>query len=751
MELGTLSIRSSMVLGKSHSVELFFATLVLVSLASHTQAQVSFTPDCSNAYRGLAVFSKQAQRHIDFHNVLEKTAHWQELVRPLQAATDLRLKQALDVRVLNSNGSFSSISAKSADYAHTAFLIAKVPPQTIPEGATVYKRVHFGYKIQDEFRKLASLNYLMMDRKGNILEIGGGSAEVIDELKSHIFGRRLSPEDYQSIETINSKLISELRANPVAQKKLAEFAKKRGWPEGLEDKAGLAYFDESILPLKQWARNNNYTLEQLRDAGWMRLTFDDSGKAIYRANGNDSIKIPFFNDANQSRVPIWRTRVLKPKTPDSPKYLGWPLNRSILRPQNINEKLYFAWALEEAKDQTLVITEGEFKCLVARHTSGIHTVGLPGITEWDEATIKALVDAKAKNYVVILDRDPKGKALMRVDEITDSSRAAYTIARELEKAGASSVRIGILPDVFDGGKVGIDDMILAKGPDSYKQVVDSAISTEDYAKRLSLDTTFHELTLRRQRVKKSIDQYTLSANRGGKTVEADDLEIAIRAYEDLDAGYKSYLNQKFNGAKSIDQPSSTHNALTKVSEMADESKKVIKLQNGERLPAKLFTGDILLLDYLPQDQNPSICLPIPCFLLPYDLSDLKKAFASASNTQQVELNRDLSKGNLIAQKSNFKANSIDDYASIVLAGRLSQTFPADEYRFEFNVSFRTSLGHDALSEADTIPVVVFRKSSNAAVAMGQLRSSESMTPTTTVPQKMQNIRNYLRPAPANIN
>ena len=65
----------------------------------------------------------------------------------------------------------------------------------------------------------------------------------------------------------------------------------------------------------------------------------------------------------------------------------------------------------------------------------------------------------------------------------------------LREAGVNNVQIGILPDVLDGSKLGADDLILAKGKEPYIEALNNAVSPENYATKIGLDTQLFALTI----------------------------------------------------------------------------------------------------------------------------------------------------------------------------------------------------------------------------------------------------------------
>jgi hypothetical protein len=616
----------------------------------------------------------QAQAQAQALQAIANTTDWRESLTPLLENTDPKLRQSFVVRASGGRGKSSiQLPVNPASYKDAKFVASASFRGALPEGARLITQAEFGYDLSGGFRSLGPISYAVVGKDGRVLEVGGGSSVLLRELKWHIFGRTLSAGELRRLSEVNRKIIDELRADPQAKAKVAEFAKKRGWPEGLAEQAQLAYFSETILPLDKWAAKNGYTLLELRDAGWYLLTFDNQGRPKYKTNGEDSIKIPYFADARETRIPIWRTRALRERD-DGKKYIGWQLDRSVRREFTVAETLYNGWKLGSARGQTVVITEGEFKCLVAESTTGLITVGIPGITQFDRNIASGLISSGAKEFVVILDRDPVGKGLARLDEVTDSQRAAYMIARELQAAGATNVKVGRLPDAFDGAKLGIDDLILAKGTGPYLQTIAEAVTPDQYAKELKLDLTLQDLLIRRQRLRKTLENYQRSADTGGPRVSPEELQRVVEANAEVERAFRAYILQTYH-AKSIAQPSYKHRSLP----VADVRARLpaMRLRNGTTLPSKAAADEIIVLNDVTSEVQPA----------------------------------DLQRSDDVARDSGFTPATENEQRQLRIAGKLAHDFPLEEYHFEFGVK---------VGAGASIPIVIIKKASNKVVAMAEV-------------------------------
>lgn len=641
---------------------------ILLSLAGD-----AFAADLSCVARLLPHSRARQTNEAAYQFALKETANFSEVIAPLKEATHQRLKQPFSLRASEPG---IKLPVDESAYAKAKFEVSWQPnalPRVAP-GQKLVRNVEFGYRPSGEFRKIARLEYLLLDGEGNVLEAGAKSKAILKEFKNHLYGRTLGREELEKISEINGKIFDELRNNPRAASKVKEFEKSRKWPEGLSDKAQLAYYDSSVIDLKAWAKKNGYTNAQMKDAGWFWLVFNKLGQPIYLPSREASIKIPFFSDASKTRISVWRTRTLDSGNPNLPRYLSWPLDRSVERRFAVTERLYNGWDLASAKGKTVVITEGEFKCLVTQDASGYLTVGIPGITEFDDAIISALVQAQAKEYVVILDRDARAKGMLRVDGISDSERAAYVIAKELKAAGAPNVRVGVLPDAFHGEKVGSDDLILAQGPKPFVDVVQNAAGIEAYARRISLNTTFQEIIYRKQKVRSALSAYERSVQRGGAEVSRQRLDAALDVLAALERAEKNYLKFEFNNAKSLAQADAAYSSFSRTS-APNFANKAALAEDGTGMPLEAFTDEILYLNYAPRDIDPHLCRPAPCLPLPYSSDEMGDHFVKEI---------------------------------------LHPNFPRGEYVYHFNVTLK---GSSADPVREKIPLVIAKKKSKTVVAI----------------------------------
>lgn len=142
----------------------------------------------------------------------------------------------------------------------------------------------------------------------------------------------------------------------------------------------------------------------------------------------------------------------------------------------------FAKALPVAR--TLLITEGPKKALSAT-SHGYACVGLVGVWGWQQKRKRtdagrkygrreliadlAAIDWTGRQVVIVFDSDAATNGLVLLAE--------YKLAEALQTAGAT-VRIVRLPSL-DDGKTGLDDFIVAKGPEELQRLIAEAEQAEE--------------------------------------------------------------------------------------------------------------------------------------------------------------------------------------------------------------------------------------------------------------------------------
>jgi hypothetical protein len=688
-----------------------FAITVALFLTSATVFSVAYADlreECIRLYDDLT------HVHTDVKKVLIETHDFDSLVKNLEEDVDPHSRQPFSLRYKDAREKTVHTVPVARAFENAKYVVVRKMAREVPDGYTLIRFPSFGYDLQDEFRTIGPLKYILLDAEKNVVEVAGGSEDALIEFRRHLNGVELSAHELRRIAELNQKLLNDLRKDPASRAKLLAFAGARKWPAGLADEAGLAFFDPELFDVEKWAKRYGYSKAELIDAGWYRITFDRFGEPTYVLNSPNSIKIPYFPEPGKEGVPVWRSRNLAKDNPKLPKYTGWQIDRSVNRKLSVAEKLYNGGKLAAARGKTVIITEGEFKCLVTEKLTGIPTFGIPGITEFNDEMVQALVDAGASEYVVILDRDPHAKALFRADEITDSNRAAYSLARDLERLGAGNVRVGTLPELEGGEKLGIDDLALRFGVAPIRKTIDEAKRPVEYAKSIGLDTDFQNLLRRRSRLRKAIRDFRTTAERRGISTEGTVVVKAESQLKKINRTFFSYLENELNGARALNSASGKVNSIRPIVRFPSGPGKKILLGDGKKLAEDAWTGDLLLLDYVPSDIPWRDCRPGRCGQVAYSSSELERA--AEGETPSGALASALQMGLTVATDSGFVAKSIEDLSLVALAGDLTRNFPVDEYRFEFGVRLA-----GATTGADiVVPVTIIKRNSGSVMAIANL-------------------------------
>lgn len=427
----------------------------------------------------------------------------------------------------------------------------------IPKTGNIIRDVEFGYQNirSQKVQTLGSALAIEFDSVGLPIKFYFNSLEQKEAFRIHFFGRPFTPSMRTAILDINTAIFKYLAAHPVAQAQIAEFEKKRGWPAGMAEKLGLVYYSKDVLDLKEFAFQNKFKFEDMAAAGWMKPFFNRKNEISYRDNYDNSIKIPFYDEVNPGKIAFWRTRNLV-TSHGKPKYLSWPKDRSLFEDAPLFEEFYNSWNLGKAKGKKIVLTEGEFKCAIGEIMTGIFHLGLPGISQFHDSMLASILKAQPSEVVVLFDRDPVGKGLMRVDEVTDSQRASFLIAKRIEAAGIP-VKVATLPDVYNGGKVGIDDLLLSHGSVPYIKALDTAVSAQEYSKQIKIDEAMTFLSDRKGKIKNALHRYQ-NANQVTSVIS---LEQAA-AFKDLvdyqgklEDAFSFYMTATYPNRKSQAEPS----------------------------------------------------------------------------------------------------------------------------------------------------------------------------------------------------
>lgn len=120
------------------------------------------------------------------------------------------------------------------------------------------------------------------------------------------------------------------------------------------------------------------------------------------------------------------------------------------------------------------LTEGEKKAL-ALSQLGLAAVGIGGVWCWKKKGTDELIDGLAdipwsgRTVYVVFDYDKKPETRQQ------TASAARRLARALRKAGAKEVYLVVLPPGPDEAKQGVDDFLIAHGPEAFRELVEKAL------------------------------------------------------------------------------------------------------------------------------------------------------------------------------------------------------------------------------------------------------------------------------------
>jgi len=204
------------------------------------------------------------------------------------------------------------------------------------------------------------------------------------------------------------------------------------------DRLSLHFHPEHLADLKA----SGLTDDTIRSAGVYSLSpnfishfFSRTGKTKYLPKVNSALCFP-YQGGTFARIKLF------------PALGKWKYSQ----PKGTSAHLYMPFPI---KDGTLLIPEGEKKCLAA-YQHGLNAVGIGGVWNWiskgEPIDDLSLIEWEGRNTIIVPDSD--------VWKRPDLLRAIYAFGRELRNQGAS-VQVAQIPD--GNAKVGFDDYLLGGG------------------------------------------------------------------------------------------------------------------------------------------------------------------------------------------------------------------------------------------------------------------------------------------------
>tara|TARA_B110001454_G_scaffold219111_1_gene250059 strand:- start:68155 stop:70227 length:2073 start_codon:yes stop_codon:yes gene_type:complete len=661
---------------------------LLVSVVPSTSTAVASSQHCSQFYRGFktdvlfgisptaGVYTSRASDFVSVKKAIER----------VNEAVSLSHKSHKKVSMANSRNLFvlseqwEPLASSFAAYENARFVVADKMIDA-PTGTVLYKNVQFGYKgvqktgpyldklKKSGFKNYGTLTYILADAmSGKILEVGGIHKDLLAEFRLHLLGREVQEKELRRYSEVYKMMIEHFQRQADGRVVLAEFNRKRGWPEGFAENAGLFYL-ENVQALIAWARQNQVTQEELVRMGVVRRNYTQLGtRNEYSMICSHSIMIPYFSPKGD--VVKLKARQLK-KTTTGKKYLDFSEDKTITNGNQLHRRLFNSAVLNHIQGKPVIITEGEIKSLVATRIGKIDTVAIPGISQFEDDMAHALVAAKASEYIVVLDRDPEGKALMNLDHLTDSQRAAYVIAAKLEEAGAPVVKVGIIPDSQGtGSKIGLDDMILQHGPDSVKDLVKNAKPLKAYAEAIHADQQIAENIGIQTILTQALRVGHLAMKNGLASVDANDVRMLEKFRSQVLADFENHLATNYPGSRNLRQPTYGYKFIPPQTDQMPNPRK-FKAQGGDP-----------------------------------ELSFGRKDFLNAILLFEV-----------VDSKSSLIDNDLIVATNQKTREQLKVIFPNDEYGFAENVTISKSFG--GAMETIQVPLLIYRLESHKVVALAR--------------------------------
>lgn len=194
-----------------------------------------------------------------------------------------------------------------------------------------------------------------------------------------------------------------------------------------------------------------------------------------------AMKLQYYGIDGKLRKSIWRSRVLA----DQIGAFGEVSSLRYLQNKGTPPAAYFPRSIDWKKvardpTQCIVITEGELKAACAcKH--GIPCIGLGGVWSWRSKDKGWSFLPELERFVW---RERETVICYDSDATTNPhiASAALALQRELRNRGAQAA-VTTIPEPTDGSKAGIDDYIIAHGPDALDKVLNAAPS-DSFATRM---------------------------------------------------------------------------------------------------------------------------------------------------------------------------------------------------------------------------------------------------------------------------
>jgi putative DNA primase/helicase len=189
----------------------------------------------------------------------------------------------------------------------------------------------------------------------------------------------------------------------------------------------------------------------------------------YPAKYGAALVIPYRDESG--------TTILRRVKPSNPPKDARGKPKKYLHPMDTGVRVYFppgVWQAVNDPTARLILTEGEKKSLAATQ-AGFNCVSLPGVNTGQRKESVAL--CPDLDRIVWQSRE----TFIAFDSDADANESVELASRKLAAALAdrgAKVRIVRIPSADDGGKQGVDDFLVAKGPGEFEKLLKAAHEPE---------------------------------------------------------------------------------------------------------------------------------------------------------------------------------------------------------------------------------------------------------------------------------
>jgi len=194
-----------------------------------------------------------------------------------------------------------------------------------------------------------------------------------------------------------------------------------------------------------------------------------------------ALKFNYFDMSGKKLTANYRVRFLETLKGD----FGIEKKLRYLQPKDTPPAAYFPKIVDWSKvssdtSTTIIITEGELKAACACKY-GYKCIGLGGVWSfkstkegWSLLPELKKINWRQRDVIICFDSD--------IVNNTDVSTAAAALIQELATLGANP-GVAVIPEIIEGEKLGIDDLIYKYGEDAFKNVIANT-NTDELAKKL---------------------------------------------------------------------------------------------------------------------------------------------------------------------------------------------------------------------------------------------------------------------------